>query len=92
MEIGDSFKFKPTNYNKGCYYIDKIYIIKSFSKSNLSVYYEFNVSNKRCKCYQCSNRTNGVNCTGKLEIYIHQTKKEKQRLIRINKILKGVSI
>lgn len=91
MEIGDQFRFRLTSYNKQCYYLDKVYIINSFSKSRLSIYYDFKVSNKKCKCYQCSNRVLGSNSTGIIDIYLYQTKKEKERLIKLNTILKGVS-
>jgi uncharacterized UBP type Zn finger protein len=90
MEIGDQFKMKKTPFNKGCFYIDKIYTAQSFSKSKLSVYYEFKVSNKKCKCYQCSQRKIGINSIGLIDTELYQTKKEKDRLIKINRILKGV--
>lgn len=64
-EVGDVFiitrKSPPysTAYNGGryrnqpCLYVDKRYIIKSFSKSGLSVYYEDNRTNIKCKCNNC---------------------------------------
>jgi hypothetical protein len=90
LKVGDTFKVKNTFYNKNCYYLDKIYTIEYFSKSEIAVYYNFKVSNRKCKCYQCTLRKIGLNCISIADIVIYQTKKEKDRLIKINRILKGV--
>lgn len=87
MEVGDRFKFKKTKLNKGCYYIEKEYIAKNFSKSGLSVYYEFNITNNKCKCIQCKDRRLGLNSIAIYDTYITRTKKEFDRNHKINKIL-----
>jgi hypothetical protein len=87
-EIGDRIKMKPTKYNKGCYYLNKVYKIEKFSKSKSSAYYNFKITNNRCKCYQCSHRIHGINSVGITDIEIYQTKKEFDRIFKLNKLLK----
>ena len=63
FEIGDSFKIVDTEYFKyGCK-DQKEFVIKSFSKSRQSVYYEDNRTNPKCRCQNCS-MIKGVKCIG----------------------------
>jgi hypothetical protein len=65
-EIGDSFVIINTDCSLNWKYKckdQKEFIIKSFSKSLLSVYYEDNRTNPKCRCNNCS-MNKGVKCIG----------------------------
>lgn len=92
MEVGDTFKVKPSLINIGCYYLDKIYKVKSISKFGYTIYYDFKIKNNKCVCSQCFNRILGTNYISIDSVLLHQSKKEKDRLMKINRILKGVNM
>jgi len=95
MEIGDSFivdwdmiKGFYSNITK-CRFPKREFIIKSFSKSGLSVYFEDNRTNKKCRCSVCSN-IEKVKSIGVSSISITKTKIQEERDIKLNKILNGL--
>lgn len=96
IEIGDVFiitrrgKWK----NKPCLYADKRFIVRSFSKSMLSVYYDDNRTNIRCGCVNCyfekkypygGNLVNGLvhKCIGVADIRVVEKRLERERDIKI---------
>lgn len=97
MEIGDLFVItrKGRYRNKPCPYADKEYVIKSFSKSGGSVYYDDNRTNIKCRCNNCHKTyhrefINGewVNvsmprCIGVVDIRIVEKRLERERDIKI---------
>ena len=84
-EIGDSFVIVDTKFWKyGCK-DQKEFVINSFSKSELSVYYEDNRTNPKCKCNNCS-IIKGVKCIGIVNIELVSTRKQRERDIKLIKL------
>lgn len=71
-----------------CNFPDRKYEIKLFSKSNLSVYFDDFRTNKKCKCVICKSISN-TQCISHIDIIIVETKKQRQRNLKLNKILKN---
>lgn len=84
-EIGDafviidipSFKYNCKDRNE--------FVIKNFSKSGLSVYYEDNRTNKKCKCQQCFKKEK-IKCIGVSNIELVSTRKQRERDIKLTKL------
>jgi len=87
FEIGDGFKI-VIFYDK-CLFKNNIYFIKSFSKSLLSVYYEYKKTNRKCRCRNCTNyNDNNDKCIGisNIELAYKATQIKRDRII--NRLLK----
>lgn len=94
MEIGDVFII---NKLKGSFYIckdpNKKFIIQSFSKSGLSVYYVDDRTNIKCRCSNCrtdpySNKYERVRCIGISQIKIVEKRLERLRDQKLKRLLK----
>ena len=82
-EIGDSFVIVDTKFWKyGCK-DQKEFVINSFSKSELSVYYEDNRTNPKCKCDNCS-ITKGLKCIGISNIKLVSKRIQRERENKLN--------
>lgn len=92
LEIGDSFKidyekintFYP-NFMK-CKDPDKLFIIESFSKTSLSVYYIDSRTNIRCSCNNCLKKGREIyldgsvrRCIGVSDIKLHSKRIQRER-------------
>lgn len=78
LEVGDKFiiNWKDNIYSniKPCIKPNKEFIVKKFSKSGISVYFDDNRTNKKgCRCFVCSNK-NIEKCIGISWIMITQKK------------------
>lgn len=72
---------------------DKVFIIESFSKSELSVYYIDSRTNTKCNCNNCSTRDkeillNGstLRCIGVSDIKLHLKKKQIEREAKLKEL------
>lgn len=86
MEIGDRFVIR-NSYNKRKYYYtcknpNKEFTIKRITQSKLSVYYDDLRTNNSCKCYNC-NQDKTERCIGVSCIYIVESKKERDRNLKL---------
>lgn len=90
-EIGDSFVIVDTKFWKyGCK-DQKEFVINSFSKSELSVYYEDNrtapgcdePTNPKCKCDNCT-ITKGLKCIGISNIKLVSKRIQRERENKLN--------
>lgn len=89
FEIGDIFvirdPYKKRKYYYSCKNPNKEFSIKRITQSRLSVYYDDLRTNNSCKCHNCDQnkieRCISVNC-----IYIVETKKERQRHLKLKKL------
>ena len=84
MEIGDVFVI-VNNTNVKCKYPNKRFIIKGFSGTGLTVYYDDNRTNNNCKCIFCEKKI-------KKDIYhslinIVETKAQRERDLKLKIIL-----
>ena len=93
IEIGDYFIInwkKITNIYESvrpCNFQNREYVIHSFSKSMLSVYYLNEKTNRKCKCDRCRNPST-IQCMGISYIIITNTRKVIERDNKIKLILK----
>ena len=90
FEIGDTFiidwkSIKKTYRVFICKDPEKVFQIKRFSKSGLSVYFDDNRTNKKCKCSICSNKQIEKSI-GKKDIILKQKYLSLQREIKLNKL------
>jgi len=98
VEIGDVFII---NKLKGSFYIckdpNKKFIIQSFSKSGLSVYYVDARTNIKCRCSNCrtwpdydsySNKFEKVRCIGISQIKIVEKRLERLRDQKLKRLLR----
>lgn len=82
-EIGDSFVIVDTIFWKyGCK-DQREFVINSFSKTELSVYYEDNRVNPKCKCDNCS-ITKGLKCIGIGNIKLISKRIQRERENKLN--------
>lgn len=84
-EIGDAFIIIDIPSFKYNCKDRKEFVIKNFSKSGLSVYYEDNRTNPKCKCNNCS-IIKGVKCIGIVNIELVSTRKQRERDIKLIKL------
>ncbi len=73
-----------------CKYPDKEFIIKSFSASKISAYYEDLRTNNACKCSNCqtySNKCQNLKCTGIYNIKITKTRLQRLREIKLKQLI-----
>jgi hypothetical protein len=85
-EIGDSFVIIDTEHWKYKCKDQKEFIIKSFSKSLLSVYYEDNRTNPKCRCNNCSIINKGVKCIGVNNIELVSKRIQRERENKLKKL------
>ena len=90
FEIGDTFIINWKLIKKHSVFIckdsEKVFQIKRFSKSGLSVYFDDNRTNKKwCKCSICRNE-NIEKSIGKIDIILKQKYLSLQREIKLNKL------
>lgn len=91
FEIGDTFridhKLLHSDYSsiKQCNAKHLIFRIKSFSKSELSVYFIDNRTNKKCKCSTCSDDRK-IKSISIRYIRLHQSNKQRIRNIKLEQI------
>lgn len=92
FEIGDSFSIDYGKINEiypdfmKCQDPDKVFIIESFSKSGLSVYYIDSRKNIKCNCNNCSQRGKEITlngyvrrCIGLSDIKLHSKRIQVER-------------
>ena len=90
FEIGDSFSINYKEIQKlypnfmKCQDPDKVFIIESFSKSGMSVYYIDGRTNIKCNCNNCSKKGKDpdgfvIRCTGISSIKLHSKKVQRER-------------
>ena len=84
-EIGDAFVIIDIPSFKYNCKDRKEFVIKNFSKSGLSVYYEDNRTNKKCKCQQCFKKEK-IKCIGVSNIELVSTRKQRERDIKLTKL------
>ena len=84
-EIGDAFIIIDIPSFKYNCKDRKEFVIKNFSKSGLSVYYEDNRTNTKCKCNNCS-IIKGVKCIGIVNIELVSARKQRERDIKLIKL------
>lgn len=76
---------------KVCKFPNKTYTVIGFTKSGLSVYFTSDSININCKCQYCYNSETGkapkIGCILKNQITIVETKLQKDRDSKLNKIL-----
>ena len=91
FEIGDTFiinwKLIKKKYHSVfiCKDSEKVFQIKRFSKSGLSVYFDDNRTNKKCKCSICGDKRIEKSI-GKIDIILKQKYLSLQREIKLNKL------
>lgn len=92
FEIGDTFridyKLLQSDYHliKPCSEKHLIFRIKSFSKSELTVYFIDNrTTNKKCKCQTCSDDRK-IKSIGIRYIRLHQSNRQRIRNIKLEQI------
>ena len=85
FEIGDSFKIVDTEYFKYRCKDQREFLIKSFSKSGLSVYYEDNRTNPKCRCNNCS-MIKGVKCIGITNIELVSKRLQRERNLKLKEL------
>ena len=88
-EIGDSFVIINTDCSLNWKYKckdQKEFIIKSFSKSLLSVYYEDNRTNQKCRCNNCSIINKGVKCIGVTNIKLVSKRIQRERENKLKRL------
>lgn len=92
FEIGDTFtinwKLIKKTYSSIfiCKDPDKVFQIKSFSKSGLSVYFDdFRTNKKWCKCSICSNKNTEKSISNR-DIILKQKYLSLQREIKLKKL------
>jgi hypothetical protein len=92
LEIGDSFTIDYEKINTiypdfmKCKDPDKVFIVESFSKSGLSVYYIDSRTNVKCSCNNCSKKGKEIyldssvrRCTGISGIKLHSKRIQRER-------------
>jgi hypothetical protein len=92
FEIGDRFTINHKSlqkiypYSSKCKEPDKIFVIDSFTKSGLSVYYIDRRTNIKCNCFSCSKRGREIlldgsvrRCIGVSDILLHSKRKQIER-------------
>ena len=92
FEIGDSFSVDYGKINEiypdfmKCQDPDKVFIIESFSKSGLSVYYIDNRTNNKCNFNNCSKKGKEIylngstrRCVGVSDIKLHSKRIQRER-------------
>ena len=96
MEIGDVFvidnpykgkrRNKEVNYHYSCKTPDKRFIIKRFSGTGLTIYYDDNRTNNPCKCNHCSGPRieKSINWD---KVLIVETKAQRERDLKLILIL-----
>jgi hypothetical protein len=85
FEIGDSFVIIDTPYFKYNCKDKKSFIIKSFSKSGLSVYYNDTRTNKKCRCNNCV-KLETIKCIGVCNIELVATRMQRERDQKLKKL------
>ena len=86
IEIGDSFII---TYDYGCEFPNKEFIVESFSKSLLSVYFYDKRTNNSCKCRICRPLfSTTLKCAAILNIKITKKRLQKEREVKLKKLLK----
>jgi hypothetical protein len=99
IEIGDSFTIDYKKINgiypnfMKCKDPDKVFIIESFSKSSLSVYYIDSRKNIKCNCNNCSKKGKEIyldgsviRCTGISDIKLHSKRIQRERDNKLKKL------
>jgi hypothetical protein len=99
FEIGDSFSINYKEIQKlypnfmKCQDPDKVFIIESFSKSSLSVYYIDSRKNIKCNCNNCSKKGKEIyldgsviRCTGISDIKLHSKRIQRERDNKLKKL------
>lgn len=69
---------------------DKRFIIKSFSASKISVYYEDLRTNNACRCSNCrtySDKSKSLKCTGIQNIVIVETRLQRLRELKLKQLI-----
>lgn len=91
LEVGDSFTIDYEEINKlypnvKCKDPNKVFIIESFSKSGLSVYYIDSRTNIKCDCNNCSKKGKEIyldgsvrRCNGIFSIKLHSKRIQRER-------------
>ncbi len=85
FEIGDTFIIIDNKYWIYNCVQQKEFTITDFSKSRLSVYYEDNRTNIKCKCDNCK-RPMGTKCIGIPSIKLVRTRKQKERDLKLKQL------
>jgi len=73
-----------------CKYPEKKFIIKSFSASKISVYYDDLRTNNSCKCSNCqtySDKSQNLKCIGIYNIKIIKTRLQRLRDIKLKQLI-----
>jgi hypothetical protein len=72
---------------------DKVFIVESFSKSSLSVYYIDSRKNIKCNCNNCSKKGKEIyldgsviRCTGISDIKLHSKRIQRERDNKLKKL------
>jgi hypothetical protein len=99
IEIGDSFTIDYKKINgiylnfMKCKDPDKVFIVESFSKSSLSVYYIDSRKNIKCNCNNCSKKGKEIyldgsviRCTGISDIKLHSKRIQRERDNKLKKL------
>lgn len=90
MQIGDTFIIIHSRYSRrgrySCKDPNKKFTIGDISKSGLSVYYEDNRTNNKCRCNYCRYQSS-IKCISISNLEIVETKLQKQRNEKLKFIL-----
>ena len=82
---GKNRRTKEGNYYYTCKNPDKRFIIKRFSGTGLTIYYDDNRTNNPCKCNHCSgHRIEKTINSG--EVLIVETKAQRERDLKLKKL------
>ena len=84
FEIGDSFNIVDRETFKYNCKDQKVFIIKRFSKSGLSVYYDDNRTNKKCRCKACEGV--GEKCIGLYNIELLSKRLQRERNLKLERL------
>ena len=82
FEIGDSFKIADIETFKYNCKAQSDFIIKRFSESGLSVYYDDNRTNKKCRCYACKG-SEVEKCIGISNIELVSKRLQRERNLKL---------
>ncbi len=85
FEIGDSFIIVDTEYWRYLCKDQKEFIIKSFSKSGLSIYYEDNRTNPKCGCENCV-KPKGEKCIGISYVQLVSKRVQRERDLKLKRL------
>ena len=84
-EIGDGFIIVDSEHWIYECKDQKEFVIKSFSKSGMSVYYEDNRTNPKCRCNNCS-MIKGVKCIGVFNIELVSKRIQRERENKLKRL------